>query len=325
MSRLWENLKNTESIARIQSFTLLLVIVILQSDSYRSEHISIAIKENENWEALFDYEACGLNMAGMYCTSFDKGIHEASSWIEELDVEGSRDGGEIYFKGQGYQTLEMMLDRSQCCGSPQIAVHTNNNVQQIYFTLTERGNHNLDSWSVSLKGEDIISSNEIEPGEESGIAWWHATHLSENRSSNQSGVMEAILTASDEGLREGGIVFIHEGWEGAFFVLIFAPSLVILLLMLLFVRKRGQVITRFAGLFVGGVVGWVVGVLLAYATVPYEEHCVRASCDVSSSYLLSAYPLVMISIAAGMIIVVVVLRHIYGKRINSGQTSVLSE
>ncbi len=326
MSRLRENVKRKlASLARIQSITLLLVIATLQSESYRGEHISIALKENEKWEALFDYSSWGLNMTGFTSTIFDKGFNEASSWIEELDVEGSREYGEVYFKGQGYHTLEMMLDRSQCCESAQIAVLTNNNVQQIYFTLKERGYHNLTNWSVSLKGGGIISSNEIEPGEERGIAWWNARHLSENRSSNPSGVMEAILTASHEGLRNEGIVFIHSGWEFFFFFLIFVPSLVFLLIMLLFVRKRGSVTTRFAALSVGGVVGWVVGVLLAYATVPYEEVCERASCDVSSNFLLSAYPLVMISIATGMIIAVVVLRHFYGKRIDTGQSSVLSE
>jgi hypothetical protein len=127
------------------------------------------------------------------CTTYSAGLNNALSWEEELGVKGSREDDHIVYRGQGYQDLESMLNRSKCCESSNIEVRTENDVQRIYFSLRERSDHTLNKWDVDVQGDEIISSNRGDFMWSEEIAGWSEYDESESLSSDPPIAMEAVL------------------------------------------------------------------------------------------------------------------------------------
>jgi hypothetical protein len=200
MSRVWGYLMKTKFKIAVFQSVLLLAIMFLQTDNayayFRGESISITFKEDEKWEATFNYGFCRLfNMAGPSneCTTYSAGLNNALSWEEELGVKGSRKDNHIVYKGQGYQDLESMLNRSNCCESANIEVRTENDGQRIYFSLKERSDHTLNKWDVDVQGDEIISSNGGDFKWSEKIAGWSEYDEFESLSSDPTTTMEAVL------------------------------------------------------------------------------------------------------------------------------------
>jgi hypothetical protein len=168
----------------------------MERSSFKGETISITFKEDEKWEATFNYGFCRLfNMAGPSneCTTYAEGRDNALSLAEELDVKASQKEDSITFRANGYQLLESLLNRSKCCESADIEVRTVDGVRKTYFSLDERSDHTLNKWSVTVYGEEILSSNKDDFKWTKEIAGWSEYDESESLSSDPPHRMDAVL------------------------------------------------------------------------------------------------------------------------------------
>jgi len=113
--------------------------------------------------------------------------------VGRLGISGYRRGETVIFEGQGYDLLEEMLDRSQCCESAVIELRSDAGEHWIYFSLKEKDNafqgRDEWDWTITLVGSEVISSSGFNPGETLGQTQWTVSRSSwsseENRLRNR--------------------------------------------------------------------------------------------------------------------------------------------
>ncbi|MGW8179270.1 MAG: hypothetical protein ACWGQW_10995 [bacterium] len=133
-----------------------------------SEEITITFAEDERWFAEAYYMDACTGSETTYCREMERVIREA----EKLGISGTRMGETVILEGQGYDLLEVMLEKSICCHAAEIDLRTEDSESRIYFSLKEKEIEVEEmDWTITLSGGEIIRSNGTKTDEAGETQW----------------------------------------------------------------------------------------------------------------------------------------------------------